>query len=806
LLAGVTLITHGFSSDVNSWVTAMAEAVRVRPGLTLDQPRYRIDVTDVGHDGGPLTVTGTRLSGPAPASCTNSPEIVVLLNWSDVAGSLPFGGYHRSTVDVAAAVAEQLVVPNFLPDLPTPVAELPLHLIGHSRGASLVGELAKDLGAKGIWVDQVTTLDPHPVDGVREPFGGLNYGDAAMTGWRNVVFWDNYWRTQVSNPLDFTGETITNVHDLQLNEAVLTSGGYSYEHSDVHLWYHGTIDTSAGASDGDASVPASWYGGQHPARDASGYYYSRLLGGTRTAAGLSQELGGAAVRTDLNWAGAVWPNLMCTRLDVPDSHVAPGDLVRVAYWRQDYDSVATVTFYLDPDQNPYNGNEIEAAQQSVSQTGAAPVAGALDIPTTSPSIVLGRSYHVSARLSDGPRTRYDYAPGQITITGRIVGTAADDSIRVAGSAVPGMAEVFVNNPGPTPTYQADLSALTQWELVGGAGNDLLVVDFSRRTPLPAGGLAAVGGANTTGDSLRITGTTGADRVRITATQVLVTGESAIEWREIEFFGFDLGEGADHLVLDGATLRTGSPNAISDNTAVTVNSGELDLGGATETVDAITVIGGRVVNGTLWSNSRTVQGGVVSANLSGPGGLTMSGAGVVALSGTNDYTDGTTVLSGTLLVGRAVTLPAGRSVNIGAGATVELAAGLCLASRFGSPVPAQPVALSASMQVTTTTAIGQPSGAIESVPVPVGQAKIEKARNRALDLIERETREDDVTSFFVMKDKDRRELIDAAFRGGGLPDGRLAVIDIPPAGGEDHRPKRSKCEILGLLLGTAIRAE
>ena len=89
-----------------------------------------------------------------------------------MAGSLSFGGgYHRSTVDVAAAVAEKLLLPNFLTDLVTPVAELPFHLIGHSRGASLVGELAKKLGEQGVWVDQVTTLDPHPVDGVREPSG-----------------------------------------------------------------------------------------------------------------------------------------------------------------------------------------------------------------------------------------------------------------------------------------------------------------------------------------------------------------------------------------------------------------------------------------------------------------------------------------------------------------------------------------------------------------------------------------------------------------------------------------------------------
>ena len=87
-----------------------------------------------------------------------------------------------------------------------------------------------------------------------------------MTSWENVTFWDNYWRTEGSSSLDFTGESVDNVYNLQLSESVLSSGGYSYEHSDVHLWYHGTIDTSPTASDGAYTVPTSWYGGVHPAR------------------------------------------------------------------------------------------------------------------------------------------------------------------------------------------------------------------------------------------------------------------------------------------------------------------------------------------------------------------------------------------------------------------------------------------------------------------------------------------------------------------------------------------------------------
>ena len=91
LLSGITLITHGFASDVTSWVDTMRQAIIVRPELAgSDLTTYTAVVQDPGALGGPLDVTlGPRI-GPDPTA-SNSGEIILLLYWSDVEGYFSFG-------------------------------------------------------------------------------------------------------------------------------------------------------------------------------------------------------------------------------------------------------------------------------------------------------------------------------------------------------------------------------------------------------------------------------------------------------------------------------------------------------------------------------------------------------------------------------------------------------------------------------------------------------------------------------------------------------------------------------------------
>lgn len=415
LLAGVTLITHGFNGSAGGWVTTMGSAIARFGGEPAQQPRYLMTVTDPGHDGGPLSVASTRI-GAAPANWTST-DIVVLLDWSDISGSL-FGGYSRPSAHTGAAVAEKLLGGFSIPDLAAPLAELPLHLVGHSRGASVISEIARGLGQRGAWVDQLTFLDPHPVDGVREPFLAPNLGDAAMRVFENVQFADNYWRTDGNGSFDFTGEPVNGAYNLQLTESVLTGTGTDFEHSDTHLWYHGTIGRASGDppfqdSDGDANIGANWYAPPHPARDASGYVYSRIGAGARPAAGLKSS---GAFRDALaltSSGAAVWDNI---RIDGFTSDVAltQGSPLFLTASFEDRSAGgvrdSTITIGFDRDDDPYNG--VFNTLSTVTTSSLASDVINIDLPTNS----LAGTFNVYAKISNGVHTRYDYANGRAIVS------------------------------------------------------------------------------------------------------------------------------------------------------------------------------------------------------------------------------------------------------------------------------------------------------------------------------------------------------------------------------------------------------
>ena len=404
------------------------------PGGISKVPQYTMVINSTFIDQG-LRVSSFKhdFGTPDPSDEQANGEIIVKVDWGAVSGGPPY----VQTDLLAPLVADYITdkTKTQAAGLDHALAESPIHMIGHSRGASLMSRLASLLAVRGLWVDQLTMLDPHP----------LTYPDALVyktssTPFRtqrpdppivlssNVTFAESYWREDGLNrqqPLDFDGQDVNGALNRQLDEEVLSQDGYtlslfslSPEHSDVHLWYHGTIDTGeetfADAYDGTQYVTSTmrqtWYSSADDRGRKTGFYYSRIGGGAadRPASGL---------HTAVVSAGN-WPNIENVSIMSWHRSFTLGQVIPVEYEFQDFDSGGTITFSLDQDLNPYNlsnnASPISFNPFNYDSTGASRSSATRGLGTADYNEP--GTYYVLAAISDGTRTRFAYCPETIELT------------------------------------------------------------------------------------------------------------------------------------------------------------------------------------------------------------------------------------------------------------------------------------------------------------------------------------------------------------------------------------------------------
>ncbi|MCB9839199.1 MAG: hypothetical protein H6813_07670 [Phycisphaeraceae bacterium] len=280
-----TVITHGLSlGSKGAWVQNMAEAVVANGPSGGSVYRY---------DG----ATGAWRYLPA-LSDGSTETIALIFNWVDESDGVSTGpnwGYAQAASDaLVAALRDARYLDGTGPgDL---ASGRTLHLIGHSRGAVVMSEASMRLVAGGITVDHLTTLDPHPVNGINAGCLGVagdDWDDADPQRWSRgdgcaeVTFLDNYYRFD-GNGCDPNGQPVDGAFNVSLRDVLGDTaifdndlfGSCPLEHTKVHAFYHGTVDLGA-ANDGDGcDIDNGWYTTTGEpgcsSRACQGFFYSAL--------------------------------------------------------------------------------------------------------------------------------------------------------------------------------------------------------------------------------------------------------------------------------------------------------------------------------------------------------------------------------------------------------------------------------------------------------------------------------------------------------------------------------------------------
>jgi hypothetical protein len=149
--AGVTVITHGWQLTTGNpeWVTSMAQQIGLQASEAVpgDHRGFAWYLARISREGileiTPVLAEFEKHESSQPdADSVRSGEVIVTIDWSNVANHLDTTGLLPGTGISTEEIADT-VLPLLTTAFPSkgashPLAELPIHLIGHSRGGSVM--------------------------------------------------------------------------------------------------------------------------------------------------------------------------------------------------------------------------------------------------------------------------------------------------------------------------------------------------------------------------------------------------------------------------------------------------------------------------------------------------------------------------------------------------------------------------------------------------------------------------------------------------------------------------------------------
>jgi hypothetical protein len=207
------------------------------------------------------------------------------------------------------------------------------------------------------------------------------------------------------------------------------------DHSNVHFWYHGTVNLTTPTGDTDATITsterANWWDGYEQEGANAGFKYSLIGGGNRMSPdeplgpgypaivdGYNQwwdfGRGASANRTALASNNGTWPNLIQFNV-LGTNIVTAGQTISTKFYYQyggESNSV-TAQFFYDRDLDPYNTNTTLITLINLPNTGVNDVYyDTLELTTTN---VPPGVYAIYGKMWDGTHTRYLYTAQVVQI-------------------------------------------------------------------------------------------------------------------------------------------------------------------------------------------------------------------------------------------------------------------------------------------------------------------------------------------------------------------------------------------------------
>ncbi len=281
-----------------------------------------------------------------------------------------------------------------------------------------MSHLSKRLGEIRVWVDQQTTIDPHPF---------FDCGDTGLDVQSNVLFADNYY--QFADYVLF-GYAVVGAYNLDITERIRWDVDYcdtrdkAGEHELTHTYYHYTIKNSCAEG---IEIPDFWYSPPFPDRTRTGFYFTPTGGGDRWATsseqnrgsapyfGLHYQLRGSQVenRVPVSYMSHDWSN--ATLKPLTNYNVKVGESVNFTYYYLNAGgaggSRGTIEFFLDYDRDPLNGNYRQIGTASAPESTQSILTETFNLwkPTATDATTHGGELYVQIKATNpSGNVRYDY--------------------------------------------------------------------------------------------------------------------------------------------------------------------------------------------------------------------------------------------------------------------------------------------------------------------------------------------------------------------------------------------------------------